>query len=121
MKPVSDAVAWKSLQALVQRFQFSEAEATALMGEMPRSTYQKGVHQHDGKLNRDHKERISYLLGIYKSLRILFTDSAQALTWIDRKNELPPFNGMTPKQFMLQGSIVRLAEVRRFLDFWRGY
>lgn len=121
MKPVSDAVAWKSLQALVQRFQLSETEATTLMGEMPRSTYQKGVHQHIGKLNRDQKERISYLLGIYKSLRILFTDSAQALTWIDRKNDLTPFNGITPKRFMLEGSLVRLAEVRRFLDFWRGY
>jgi hypothetical protein len=120
-KPISDAVAWKSLQIMVQRFRLSEAEATMLMGEMPRSTYQKGLHQHIGKLNRDQKERVSYLLGIYKSLRILFTDSAQGLTWIDRSNTLPPFNGITPKQFMLEGSLVRLAEVRRFLDFWRGY
>jgi hypothetical protein len=120
-KSVPDVVAWKSLQALVQKFSLSEAEATLLMGEMPRSTYQKGVHQHVGNLNRDQKTRISYLLGIYKSLRILFTDSTQALSWINRANTLPPFNGITPKQFMLEGSLIRLAEVRYFLDFWRGY
>jgi hypothetical protein len=85
------------------------------MGEMPRSIYQKGLYQHSGKLNRDQKERISYLLGIYKRLCILFTDSTQALTWINRPNTLPPFNGISPKQYMLQGSIDKLAEVRRFL------
>lgn len=121
VQPISDAIAWKSLQNLVQRFQFNEKEAKTLMGDMPRSTYQKGLHQHIGKLNRDQKERVSYLLGIYKSLRILFTDSTQALTWIDRPNDLPPFNGTTPKSYMLEGSLVRLADVRRFLDFWRGY
>src|SRR5437868_1151537 len=121
VQPISDAIAWKSLQNIVERFQFNEKEAKTLMGDMPRSTYQKGLHQHIGKLNRDQKERVSYLLGIYKSLRILFTDSSQALTWIDRPNDLPPFNGTTPKSYMLEGSLVRLADVRRFLDFWRGY
>ena len=120
-KSISDRVAWKALQNLVRRFNFTETEGKVLMGEMPRSTYLKGLHKHEGKLNRDQKERISYLLGIYKALRILFTDSAQALTWIDRSNTLPPFNGMTPKQYMLEGSLVRLAEIRQFLDFWRGY
>lgn len=118
---ISDKTAWKSFQNLVQRFQFTESEAKVLLGDMPRSTYLRGLHQHIGKLNRDQKERISYLLGIYKSLRILFTDSAQALTWIDRPNDLPPFDGVTPRDYMLQGSIVHLADVRRFLDFWRGY
>jgi len=120
-KSISDAVAWKALQNLVQRFNFTEAEGKVLMGEMPRSTYLKGLYKHIGKLNRDQKERISYLLGTYKGLRILFTDSAQALTWIDRSNTLPPFNGMTPREYMMEGSLVRLADVRQFLDFWRGY
>lgn len=117
---VSSATAWKSLENLVARFKFDEEEGLRLMGDMPRSTYYKGLKSHNSKLNRDQLERISYLLGIYKGLRILFTDSAQALSWINRPNSLPPFNGKTPKEFMMEGSIVRLAEVRRFIDFWRG-
>lgn len=118
---IDNEVVWKSLGTLVKRFDFKEKEALILMGGMPRSTYTTGVKNKSIKLDRDKKERVSYLLGIYKALRLLFDDSSQALTWINRENELPPFNGMTPKEYMLEGSIVRLAEVRKFLDYWRGY
>ncbi len=114
---ISDALVWKSLANMVKRFDFKESEARTLMGDMPRSTYTAAK----SKLTRDQKERVSYLLGIYKSLRILFDDSGQAMSWITRKNNLPPFNGLTPKEYMLEGSLIRLADVRRFLDFWRGY
>lgn len=119
--PVSyEVAAWKSLEHLVQRFHLNEEEVLCLMGEIPRSTYYKGIKTHIVHLTRDQLERISYLLGIYKGLRILFTDSAQALTWINRPNTLAPFYGKTPKEYMMEGSIVRLAEVRRYIDFWRG-
>lgn len=114
---ISDAIVWKSLFNIVKRFNFNEREALILMGNMPRATYYKG----QAKLDRDQRERVSYLLGIYKALRILFDDSSQATSWINRKNTLPPFNGITPKEYMLEGGLVRLADVRRFLDYWRGY
>ncbi|KTC66328.1 Protein of uncharacterised function (DUF2384) (plasmid) [Legionella adelaidensis] len=114
---IPDEVVWNSLINLVKRFDLKESEARILMGDMPRSTYTT----HSAKLNRDQKERVSYLLGIYKSLRILFDDAEQARTWINRENTLAPFNGLTPKEYMLEGGVVRLADVRRFLDFWRGY
>lgn len=117
---ISDHVAWKSLKNMVERFRFDNDEARIIMGDMALSTYYKGVNKLEGKLSKDEKERISLLLGIYKDLRILFIDSAQAMSWIDRPNKLPPFNGQTPRAFMLDGSLMRLADVRRFLDFWRG-
>ena len=119
--PIENEVIWKSLATLVKRFDFKEKEALVLMGDMPRSTYTTGLKNKSIKLDRDKRERVSYLLGIYKALRLLFDDSSQALSWINRGNELPPFNGKTPKDYMLEGSIVRLAEVRKFLDYWRGY
>lgn len=117
---IPQAIAWKSLENLLNRFELKEEEGLQLMGDMPRSTFYKGLKTHEVKLSRDQLERISYLLGIYKGLRILFTDSTQAMSWINRPNTLPPFNGMTPLTFMMEGSLVRLAEVRRFIDFWRG-
>lgn len=119
--PVDNEIVWKSLATLVKRFDLKEKEALVLMGDMPRSTYTTGVKNKSIKLDRDKKERVSYLLGIYKALRLLFDDSGQALSWINRENSLPPFNGKTPKEYMLEGSIVRLADVRKFLDYWRGY
>lgn len=119
-RSVPDAVAWKAMANLTDKFHFDEKEGRILLGDMPRSSYLKGIHQHQGNLSRDRKERISLLLGIYKALKILFIDSAQALSWIDRPNSLLPFNGMTPRDYLLEGSFMRLAEVRKFLDFWRG-
>lgn len=118
---ISDAIAWKSLEKIIEKFHLTESEAMTLMGDIPRSSYYNGIKKHEGRLTRDQKERISFLLGIYKALRILFIDSAQGMSWINRKNTLPPFNGLTPKEYMLRGSVIHLADVRRFLDFWRGY
>lgn len=118
---VSTPVAWKALKQLMERFDFTKDEALRLMGDMPSSSYYKGISTLEGKLSRDEKERISLLLGIYKNLRILFIDSKQALSWINRENQLFPFNGMKPRDYLLEGSLLRLADVRRFLDFWRGY
>lgn len=118
---ISDKVAWKAFQNLIKKFNFNEEEGMILLGEMKRSTYYKGINKHEGGLSRDEKERISLLLGIYKDLLILFPDSLQAMTWIDRTNTLPPFNGLSPRKYLMEGSLSRLAEVRKFLDFWRGY
>ncbi|MGQ3887622.1 antitoxin Xre-like helix-turn-helix domain-containing protein [Legionella sp. CNM-1927-20] len=118
---VSNQVAWKALKNLIERFNLTKEEALKLMGDMPISSYYKGINKFEGNLSRDERERISLLLGIYKDLRILFIDSAQAMSWINRENKLPPFNGITPKKHMMEGSLIRLAEVRRFLDFWRGH
>jgi hypothetical protein len=70
--------------------------------------------------NRDQLDRVSYLLGIMKALRLLYVDSLQAYSWIDRANSLPPFNGMTPRQYLLDGSLRHLSDTRRMLDAWRG-
>jgi hypothetical protein len=118
---IPNEVAWKALKHLVERFNFNKEEALTVMGGMAASSYYKGISQYQGNLTRDEKERISLLLGIYKDLRILFVDSNQAMSWIDRENNLPPFNGFTPRTYIMEGSLMRLAEVRRFLDFWRGY
>jgi len=112
--------AWKALPELAKRFHFTEANMLVLMGDMPRATYRKGVQLHTTRLNRDQLDRVSYLLGIMKALRILYVDSLQAYGWIDRANSLPPFNGMTPRQFLMDGSLRHLSDTRRMLDAWRG-
>ena len=72
--PIDNEVVWKSLATLVKRFDFKEKEALILMGDMPRSTYTTGIKNKSINLDRDKKERVSYLLGIYnkKSVIIIF-------------------------------------------------
>jgi hypothetical protein len=65
-------------------------------------------------LASDVLERISYLLGIYKNLGILFSERAQAKDWLEKPNAT--FNGSTALGFMTLGNTVDLREVRCYLD-----
>lgn len=70
------------------------------------------------KLSRDTVERLSYLAGIYKALQILFADPTQWKTWVRKPNR--DFGGKSALERMLAGRVVDLADVRRYLDSWRG-
>lgn len=71
-------------------------------------------------LSRDLQERLSYLLGIYKSLHILFPDPQLARRWLFSANSNKAFAGQAPMERMLNGLVVDLAFVRQFLDYERG-
>ena len=71
-------------------------------------------------LSRDLQERLSYLLGIYKSLRILFPDPELGRRWLFAPNSNKAFGGDAPMARLLNGLVVDLAFVRQFLDYERG-
>jgi len=70
------------------------------------------------QLDQDHLERISYVLGIWKALRMLFPDNAGYKRWPQTPNQAPLFNGDLPIVIMSQGDKASLARVRAWLDSW---
>lgn len=90
-----------------------------LLGSPGRTTFFDWKRQHSGNLSRDTLDRLSYLLGIYKALHILFSDDTAA-QWLRNPNADPLFGGISPLQYMLNGQLVALADVRRYLDWARG-
>ena len=68
------------------------------------------------KLTRDCLERISYILGIYRALQVLFPDEAFSDQWLHAPNDNPLFGGTAPLDKMLEGLVVDLAVVREHLD-----
>ena len=69
-------------------------------------------------LGRDVLERVSYVLGIYKALQILFPDPGQADAWPAASNQA--FGGRSALDRMLGGNVADLYEVRKYLDHVRG-
>lgn len=63
-------------------------------------------------------ERVSYLLGIFKALQVLLPNKDRADLWVKEPNER--FGGRTALDFMCEGSLERMAQVRRYLDHERG-
>ena len=97
------------------------AEQRKLLGDPPESTFYKWKRQQDGVLGSDTLERISYLLGIYKALQILFPDPAQADAWLHKPNQSALFGGQSAIERMLSGNVSDLYVVRQYLDAQRGW
>jgi hypothetical protein len=93
-------------------------EEQVLLGEPARSTFYRWRKGEGPALPRDTLERISYVMGIYKALRILFPTEDQANAWPRKANS--HFGGESALGVMLHGNLVNLADVRRYLDHARG-
>jgi len=93
-------------------------EAMILLGQPARSTFYKWRQGEIGAVPTDTMRRVSYLLGIYKALQLLFTDTRMSDRWIREPNRA--FGGQSALQRMLGGDVTDLAAVRAYLDGTRG-
>jgi len=66
----------------------------------------------------NYSSRISYLLGIFKSLEIIYYQPDLADSWVRKPNAA--FGGQSALDRMLAGQIVDLARVREYLDSVRS-
>ena len=105
---------------LAEAWQLRAAEQRRLLGDPPESTFYKWKRELGGALARDTLERISYLLGIWKSLQILFPDPDQADAWLHKPNTASLFGGHSALERMLSGNVADLYVVRQYLDAQRG-
>lgn len=96
------------------------AEQLRLLGIASRSTYFKWRREQAPRLPQDTLERLSYLLGIYKSLQILLPDPGAADEWVRKPNSAAPFGGGSALERMLSGQVADLYVVRQYLDAERG-
>lgn len=104
---------------ICEKWKLTIDEQLALLGHPARSTYFKWKKE-GGVLPRDTQDRISYVLGIYKALHIVFADDDTADDWMRRPNLAPMFGGRSAADKMTRGTLVDLHEVRRYLDAERG-
>jgi hypothetical protein len=114
------AAGLRAFARIAQAWGLSVDEQITLLGEPARSTFFAWRKSPDtAKLPRDTLERISNILGIYKSLQILLPD-AQADAWVRQPNTAPLFGGQPALTRMLAGNVADLFTVRRYLDSVRG-
>lgn len=114
------AAGLRAFARIAQAWGLSVDEQITLLGEPARSTFFAWRKSPDtAKLPRDTLERISNILGIFKSLQILLPD-AQADAWVRQPNTAPLFGGQPALTRMLAGNVADLFTVRRYLDSVRG-
>jgi hypothetical protein len=105
-------VAWKFFRRVVRIWTVPEAEALRLFGLAPEAELDDFE---SSTLSAEQLTRVSYLVGIFEALRILYRD-ALADQWIMRPNTNAIFEGQTPLMYMVHGGVDALRNVRKLLD-----
>lgn len=105
---------------LAEIWRLTSVEVCALMGDVSERTWfrmKKG--EWTGSLSQDTLTRVSALVGIFKALRLLFSEPL-ADEWVKLPNKGPLFEGRRPIDVMIEGGIPKLLLVRRHVDALRG-
>lgn len=71
-------------------------------------------------LTQDQLERISYLLNIHSSLRLLFDNPQNLYGFMAMPNHNPYFNGQSPLDIISSGQFSALYETYKHIDALRG-
>jgi hypothetical protein len=114
------AAGLKALFRIVEKWKIRDEDARQLLGGISNGAYyQIKGNQRVKPLDQDRLLRISYLIGIYKSLNILYSQRL-ADQWMQLPNTNPIFAGRTPLDYILRGGTPAMEIVRRLLDARRG-
>ena len=101
----------RTFARIVDKWNLPATDAMALIGVDSRSTYYELLKRaRESKevkgLSRDQLDRLSYLLGIYAAMRVIFPHSEESRNeWIARANTAVLFGGRSPLEIMRSGMI----------------
>lgn len=119
--PITDDEAGAMFRAALNLFRnwgVTDEQAAILLDIPPRTFARWKADRAPGRLGRDGKARLSNLMGIHKSLRIIFREAQRGYDWIKAPNSV--FAGRSALEVMLGGELSDLTRVRHYLDAERG-
>ena len=98
----------KAFFNIMARWAVRDEDARALLGSVSNGPFYEMKRKPDRVLDPDRLTRVSYVIGIFKALNILYSDAN------------PLFGGQTPLAFMIKGGLPAMHTVRRLLDARRA-
>lgn len=113
----SDAV--RAFFNIMAHWKIRDNDARRLLGGMSNGAYYALKKGEVRALDEDKLRRISYLVGIFKALNILYSEKL-ADCWMLLPNKNRIFGGITPHEYLMQGGLPAFATVRKLLDSRRG-
>lgn len=109
---------------IMARWRVRDEDARRLLGGLSNGAFyalKKGSGQAAAArtLDEDRLHRISYLVGIFKALNILYSEEL-ADRWMQLPNRNRILGGSTPLDYLMKGGLPAFATLRRLLDARRG-
>lgn len=117
----SRVVLAKAISRLFESWKLSAADRLALLGlsETNRSALARYEHGEPLAASRDLLDRAGHLLGIHKSLKLLYPQNPELVRiWMTSRNK--KFSGATPTEVARRFGLPGLVMVRGTLDAMRG-
>lgn len=111
--------ALKAFFNIMRRWQVKDEDARALLGGMTNGPYYQMKRAPDRLLDADRLTRVSLLVGIFKALHVLYSESL-ADRWVHLPNTNRIFSGSTPLDYMMRGGVPAIQTVRRLVDARRA-
>jgi len=115
---------FRAFLGVSEAWKLTEEERLHVLGFPSRATYfnwvSKAKKGQELLLPVDTLLRISAMLGIHKSLRILFNNAQEERDWLRGPHDAPTFGGQPPIALITNGSPDGIMVVRRYLDALRG-
>ncbi len=109
----------KAFLNIMEKWGVRDEDSRALLGGISNGQFYEMKKKPERTLDADTLTRISYLVGIFKALNILYSE-ALADAWIKRPNSNRIFGDRTPLAYMLTGGLPAMQVVRRLVDARRG-
>jgi hypothetical protein len=104
---------------IIAKWAVRDEDARALLGGVSNGQFYDMKKKPERLLDADTLTRISYLIGIFKALNILYSEKL-ADAWVTRSNANRIFAGQAPLSYMTKGGLPAMQTVRRLLDARRG-
>jgi len=111
--------ALKAFFNIMSRWKVRDEDARLLLGGWSNGLFYEAKKQPERVLDQDRLLRVSYLVGIFKALNILYSERL-ADAWIQLPNTNRLFGGQAPLAYMIKGGVPAMQTVRRLLDARRG-
>ena len=109
----------KAFFTIMALWNVRDEDAKSLLGGVSNGPFYELKRSPDRVLETDRLLRISYVIGIFKALRILHGEGL-ADRWVNLPNRNPIFAATTPLDYMIRGGLPAMQTVRRLLDSRRA-
>jgi hypothetical protein len=104
---------------IMRRWQVKDEDARVLLGGVTNGPYYQMKRDPNRVLDADRLTRVSLLVGIFKALHVLYSESL-ADRWAQLPNTNRIFGGSTPLEYMMRGGLPAIETVRRLVDARRS-
>lgn len=109
----------KAFLKIMARWNVRDEDARTLLGGVSNGQFYEMKKNPQRTLDADTLTRISYLIGVFKALNILYSQKL-ADAWVQRPNTNPIFGGRAALAYMIKGGLPAMQTVRQLLDARRG-